>query len=219
MAEQNEQSPAKAVRHSITLGPATERRLNEFIKNGGHIVLSQVADRAVNGFIAESEKPERTRLLERLRTQNAGMGGRYYAMGRTEGDRWARTTATWPDICAFSSELHGPSGVLVEKNIYSGRYLLEFKGWFSPPVEYPRDSFSDTGAPGFKDDEHQVWVSEPAVCEVYWRGWLAGVDQIFKEFREDLGWPAEVPTAADRSKAQQAEWEAEMAEAEADREY
>jgi hypothetical protein len=127
-------------------------------------------------------------------------------MGRQEGDQWARESGTWPDICSFSSDGISPTSVRVKAQVFEGDVYLEFSGSFAPPVDYTSTN-NGRGEPVFHDRE-TGWVYDWRACVAYWQGWLAGVDAIYQDFKDELGWPDGVTTRIEREATQRAEAEA-----------
>jgi hypothetical protein len=120
-------------------------------------------------------------VVARLRVESDLRRGAPYRWGHPEGVHWAREVASWAEICrwAMSYEESDVHVVMAEgvRDGWSGPYL-DFVGKFRPPEDYD-------DAPSYIDEEG-VSVGDPRKCEQRWRGWLAGVKEVFEMVKTEL---------------------------------
>jgi|SRR5580704_2092189 hypothetical protein len=207
----NETVDARAVRLNITVKPETKVRLDEARnKKGIELNVSQVCDRAINAELDRCEKPGLVDLLARLRIESDRRRGAPYRMGHQAGQAWARRKASWAEICHYAQL--GEDDVRIgdiEWSWKDGRKhtLSGFVGQFRiPDADYPlkrpqlRRGVVQVidGAPSFPDPDDLFgdtadwgsdggrWVDDVNLCDQYWRGWLAGVQEVFHEVSPEL---------------------------------
>jgi hypothetical protein len=185
----------RAVRLNVTVKPATYARLQEARnKKGIEINVSEVADKAINIELDRREKPGVADLVARLRVESDRRRGQPYRLGYQEGQRWAREAASWAEICHYAG--------LVESDISIESNWEELEGvqhWFEGRFKAPDDY---NGTPSY-DDAGGEYVQDVSRCDQYWRGWLAGVLEIFKLVRLELA-PLGPPPDEERSAEQHA---------------
>jgi hypothetical protein len=203
---------AKAVRLNITVKQETKARLDEARnKKGIDLNVSQVCDRAINSELDRSEKPGLVDLLSRLRIESDRRRGAPYRTGHQHGYEWARTKASWAEICHYAQ--------LTEDDVQIGDIVWSWKDGRTHPVSGFRGNFRvpdadypvkrphlttrgnvrvSQGAPSFTDEDGlfefasdwgsdgRRWVEDVHLCDQYWRGWLAGVQEVFHEVTPEL---------------------------------
>jgi hypothetical protein len=190
--ETSEATDQRAFRLNITIKPETKVRLDEARnRRGVDMNVSQVCDRAINAELDRSERPGLADVLSRLRIESDRRRGVPYKLGHVEGTKWAREIGSWAEICDYARL--GEDDVVLgdvtwrykEGGKVSGT-ALGFLGSFAAPREdYPLNSPNRFGAPGFVDDDDRCEI-RPHLCDQYWRGWLAGVKEVFSAVSEDL---------------------------------
>jgi hypothetical protein len=202
---------AKAVRLNITVKQETKARLDEARNRKGiELNVSQLCDRAINSELDRCEKPGLAELVARLRIESDRRRGAPYRTGYQRGQDWARTKASWAEICHYAQ--------LTEDDVQIGDVPWTWKGgrkhsvsgflgsFHVPVADYavkrPRLSggavYVVQGAPSFTDEDDLFgsasewdsdgarWVEDVHLCDQHWRGWLAGVQAVFHEVTGEL---------------------------------
>jgi post-segregation antitoxin (ccd killing protein) len=173
----------RTARLNITVKPATYARLQEArTKRGLEINVSQVADAAINSELDRLDKPGIADVIARLRVESDLRRGEPYRQGHPEGVIWARKVASWAEICRYALTFTERDVRVGEGDMVTNGYNhhgLYFAGKFEAPGDYGQ------APPGYvpKDGDE---VSELDKCEQFWRGWLAGVKEIFEAVKKDL---------------------------------
>lgn len=180
--ESSSEPEARAVRLSITIRPETKARLDT---RRSAINVSQVADTAINRELDRLEQPAVPSFVERLRGELTERRGPEWSAGYEEGQSWGEQTASWLQLTLYATR-YGSSDVVVvaERNrpYFSGRF-------HAPDEDYGEESGSRwPGAPAFRthrgiDDR---WEDDPWKCQRYWRGWLAGTQEVYAVAAEYL---------------------------------
>jgi hypothetical protein len=178
----------RAFRLNITVKPETKSRLDQARnRRGVEINVSQVCDRAINAELDRAENPALNDLVARLRVESDRRRGVPYRIGHAEGARWARETGSWAEVCMYGRMdesdvvLGDVTWTWTEDGERVRGQVLGFIGRFSAPEQdYARNTPRRWGAPCFvADDGH--YERQPHLCDQYWRGWLAGVREVFAE--------------------------------------
>jgi hypothetical protein len=67
--------------------------------------------------------------------------------------------------------------------MYEDEWLSFIGRFFAPTEDYGQDGPSGSGAPGYREtlsgSAEAVWVHDEWRCERFWRGWLAGVTDLY----------------------------------------
>ncbi len=186
---------------SFALRPEVKVRLEEFRRDGGSINVSKVCN---DGILAELNHGDRKgRVAQRLRIELTSRRGPAWVQGRAEGRRWAEDEASWVEITGNATRW-GEKDVAVKDSYRSGTLVLVFAGAFRAPKDYLQNGIDTGGAPAFQwitvagagDAGAGAWEFSPVRCTAYWRGWLAGVREVYEELRAELPDVSnEVPTA------------------------
>jgi hypothetical protein len=182
----------RAFRLNVTVKPQTKSRLDEARnRRAVEINVSQVCDRAINAELDRIERPGLADLLTRLSIESDRRRGVPYRLGHLEGTRWAREVGSWAEICGYARLDEGDVvlGDVTWKYRDSGKVsgtALGFRGRFVAPREdYRANMPSRWGAPCFVNDDEEL-EKQPHLCDQYWRGWLAGVREVFAEVSKQL---------------------------------
>jgi hypothetical protein len=181
----------KAIRLNVTVKPATYARLQEARnKKRVEINVSELTDRAINAELDRLEKPGVSDLVERLRIESDRRRGEPYRRGHQEGAGWAKSKASWAEICYYADLKE--SDVRIEKRKWTSHdgetewWIPGFTGTFrAPEQDYGLNQPGERGAPAYQSEE-QGWIDNFPRCDQYWRGWLAGAHEIFMVVKEDL---------------------------------
>jgi hypothetical protein len=181
----------RAVRLNVTVKAATHTRLQEARnRRGMEINVSEVTDRAINAELDRLEKPGVSELVERLRIESDRRRGEPYRRGHQEGSTWAKSKASWAEICYYADLKE--SDLRIEKRRWTSNdgervwWIPGFTGTFrAPEQDYGLNQPGESGAPAYQDEKGR-WIDDFPRCDQYWRGWLAGVYEIFMVVKEDL---------------------------------
>ncbi len=183
-----EPTDQRAFRLNITVKPETKSRLDEARnRRRVDINVSQVCDRAINAELDRAENPELSDLVARLSVESDRRRGVPYRLGHAEGSRWARETGSWAEVCMYGrmDEADVVLGDVTWTWTKDGERVtgqgLGFTGRFAAPEQdYARNTPRYWGAPCFVDSDGD-FEKRPHLCDQYWRGWLAGVRDVFAE--------------------------------------
>jgi hypothetical protein len=190
--EQEKDAPRGTEPMSFAIQPEVEERLAEFRKKGGAINVGAVCNAAILVQLERLEKTGLADLTARLRVESDRRRGAPYRQGHLGGQQWAKQMASWAEICYYAR--FGEADVRIEnvKCSNKGRKWLvpTFKGLFVAPAgDYGRCTWDGRGAPAYVG-EYQTgkatWVTDLELCDQYWRGWLAGVLEVWGEVSEEL---------------------------------
>lgn len=188
---------------SFALRPDVKVLLEEFRRSGGSINVSKICNDAI---LAELSRDDRKgRVAQRLRIELTSRRGPAWVQGRAEGRRWAEDEASWVEITANATK-YGDPDVMVKDSYRSGTLVLVFGGSFRAPKDYLQNAVDTAGAPAFQwltvaaagDAGAGAWEYSTVRCTAYWRGWLAGVREVYGELRAELpDVSSEVPNAVE----------------------
>lgn len=176
---------------SFALRPDVKARLDNFRRTGGSINVSRICNDAI---LAELDQDDRKgRVAQRLRIELTSRRGPAWVQGRAEGRRWAEHEASWVEITAYASRFTDRD-VAVKDSYRSGTLVLVFGGTFRAPQDYAQNAVDTSGAPAFQwitvegagDAGTGAWEYGTVRCTAYWRGWLAGVREVYHEHRDEL---------------------------------
>jgi hypothetical protein len=162
------------------------------------INVSEVTDKAINAELDRLESQGVSDLLERLRIESDRRRGEPYRLGHREGSAWAKSKASWAEICYYAELNEGD--VRIKKRRWTSKdgerewWISGFTGAFrAPEQDYGKNSPNEGGAPTYSDDKESF--IDDFRCDRYWRGWLAGVHEILSMARQELDPIAGIPPA------------------------
>jgi hypothetical protein len=171
---------------SFAIRPEVKERLADFRKKGGAINVSAICNAAIVAELERADNPEFSDLVARLRLESDRRRGEPYRMGHQEGGRWSKTVGSWAEICFYADLIE--SDVLILDVTWSTKdktrewQVPTFKGRFvAPEPDYPRATPHTVGAPNYAESEYaNDWITDRDKCDQYWRGWLAGVQEVYR---------------------------------------
>lgn len=194
MADELPELEAKtAVRLNVTVRHETKSRLDE-VRNKRRIDVnvSQICDSAINAELDRLDKPGIADVVARLQVESDRRRGAPYREGFLEGQRWAREDGSWAEICWYATADESDVKLGDLEWIYPGEpgrrdYDLGFTGsFYVPEQDYGVNRPGAWGAPAVRLQGETEWTRDPSICDQYWRGWLAGVIDIFQAVSRDL---------------------------------
>jgi hypothetical protein len=188
-------TPKRTEPMSFAIKPDLKERLAAFRRKGGAINVSAICNAAIVAELDRAENPGFTDLVARLRVESDRRRGEPYRRGHALGASWATSRGSWAEICFYATL--DESDVLIEVVTWVAKdkskewQVPTFKSRFVPPVaDYPLETWNKFGAPSYPaqdiDESEAGWVSDRDKCDQYWRGWLAGVKQVYQAVSEVL---------------------------------
>lgn len=193
MEAETEDSDGRAARLNITVKPETKARLDAArYRTGSPINVSNVCDAAINAELDRLAKPGLADVIARLRVESDRRRGAPYRLGHLEGQSWARLKGSWAEICGYVQLDEGDVQIAESRwTTKDGKRewkIPGFAGRFRAPFQdYPKWTPQQHGAPGFAYEEEEGRPEDDMnLCDQYWRGWLAGVKDIYAGVSEEL---------------------------------
>lgn len=190
-------------RLNVTVKPETKARLDDARnKRRIEINVSHVCDRAINAELDRLDQGAIADTVSRLRVESDRRRGAPYRRGHLEGQTWATNKGSWAEISFYGSL--DESAVIVEnvrlvsKGGTRAWDVPTFKGDLTAPEpDYGRSTWKNLdAAPAYPTDDtdwngNVTWEHNLVKLDQYWRGWLAGVQDVFDAVRQHL--PAIAP--------------------------